>query len=797
MGSVIYLFLAFTVLFNLSYAEIAQLYVERGAYAEAITYLEKFFIENSYTEYPDHYLILGTCYFQLENYTRAESVLEKVFPLLASADQKVECLLMLGIISYARAEYSEAATIFTQALNLNTGRDAEVLLWLGKSEYNRGHHLEALEFLKRAQSTDSAAEISYWSGITLLRLERFEEADSVFSSLSRDRTWGTRSLLFRGYTLHLMGADEEANRIFHSLSHSQDSSRTADLAGIAYLHLGHLAMSEGNYEEAIGPLTAAKEVSSEPIMENALFRIGWCHYKQEEWEQAVEAFGIIVEERPESELWDRACYFMGEAQYRRELYSEALTLFRRLLHRAPHSKYVPHALYASAYCYSHLDSLPKAISQFEQYVDEYPESKFVSYARYRMGLFAYQIGDYSRAIRQLNALTRERVPVLSTEASYLIALSYYALSDHDSALDELKRLKTEENPLRAEAQKLLGDILFQKGDYWRAHEAYKQLSERYLDQTAVPSIVDEARYQMERSLLKLGLYSSPVTMLQAYIRKYPESSRAPTLQMELAQYYMETEQYYRAMEELERSLDLFAGRVDKTKVMMGLAKAYEELGFYERARDEYWTIDRKSPLAPRAWLSGANISFELEQFGRAITEYQTIVEEFKDTRYAEQALHMQAKCYISLGRYEEAKVIYEKSLSEYPKSSETEIFRFELALLALEEGLVEDALDMLDTEWSVDSLKGEALLQSGNVLLELGRSEEAVEKFLNASQYLSSDRKGEAMFSAGRSLELLGEDSRAYAAYQEALDVAVDERLRRKVLERMSGLEHGLKKDER
>ncbi len=795
MNAVTYFLILLVSFCHLSYADIAHLHFQKNDYAEAARHLERFFIDTPYQEYPEDALILGKCYFHLGEYTRAEKVLKRIFRL-TERKRKAECLLMLGIMKYERFEYDEASTIFREALHFQTDRLAEILFWLGKSEYKRKNYLRATELLEAAKSLHDLPEISYWHGLTLLRSEEYEKADSIFSSLPPNQPWGLRSLLFRGYTLHLMGLDEDARKVFQSISTSQHPSENSPLAGISHFHQGCIDMREDKYETAIQHLIIAEEVTLQEISDNALFRIGWSHYKLSEWDEAAEAFQILVNKCPRNKFWESACYFLGETEYKRKKYSQALELFSILLRETPDSKYASHSLYASAYCHYHLDSLAKAVEQFEKYIDEYPESNLLPYARYKIGLSAYHMQDYARVIAHLKPLASEGTPLLSNEAHYLIALSYYALSEHDLALDELKRLRENEIPLRPEAQKLLGDVLFQKEEYWRAIEAYKRISEESPGEEVSSNIVDEGKYQIERSLLRLGLYSSPVTMLRAYVRKYPESSKTPKLQMELAQYYLETEEYYKAIEGFERFLELFGGRTEEAEAMLGLAKAYEKLGFLQKAHEKYGDVSDESLLAPRARFNAANISFRLGELGRAISEYQDLTEKFQETPYVEQALCMQGECFISLRRYEEAKVVYEKLLSEYPSSSRTEDFRFKLALLVLEEGLIEDGLKMLDATWSNDSLNGKALLQAGIVLSELGQYQDAVDKLLEASKYLSLDGKAESLSRAGEALELIGDYSQAYLEYTDALNVVVNEKLRRRILKKIEGLRPYLESEE-
>jgi len=796
MGAMIHLLMLFVSLCYLSRADIARLYFDRRDYAQAAEHLESFFVHNSSLEYLEEFFILGKCLFHLEEYPRAEKILKKSFHALNEPQNRTECLLMLGIIEYRRSEYEKASALFEEALHFSTDRRGEILSWLGKSEYKRENYEQAVAILEAAKSVHITPEISYWYGLSLLRLQRYEEADSIFSSLPSNQQWGLRSLLLRGHTLQLMGLDEGAEDLFQSISSSSRSLEDSSLIELTRLHLGSIAMEKERYESAIEHLTVAKEAQSRETSDDALLRMGWSHYQLSQWDEAADAFQALVDRSPRSESWEAARYFLGETEYGRRRYRDALEHFKTLLRETPDSKYASHSLYASAYCYYHMDSLLTSVERFKEYIDKYPESDLLPHARYRIGLSRYHLGDYRGATDALKPLASERIPLYSDEAHYLTALSYFALTDYDSVLDELKELRRYENPLRPQAQKLLGDALFQKEEYWRAIDAYKKLSERSSGSDAPSSIVDEGRYQVERSLLKLGLYSSPVTMLKAYVRKYPESARAPRFQMEIAQYYLQTEEYSRAIEAFERFLELFSGRVEEAEARLGLAKAQEKVGAFDEAHEEYLRGPKESPLAPMAWFNAAHISYRLGELGRAISECQNVIDKFGGSQYAEQALHMQGNCFLRLRKYEEAMLVYERLLSEYPSSQGIEELRFRIALLVLQEGLIEDGLRMLDTDWSSDSLKGEAQLKAGSVLFELGQYRDAAGKLLDASEYLSPDKRAESLFKAGEALELTGEHSQASLLYKDALQAVVDERLRRKILRKMETLQFYLEAQE-
>jgi tetratricopeptide (TPR) repeat protein len=408
---------------------------------------------------------------------------------------------------------------------------------------------------------------------------------------------------------------------------------------------------------------------------------------------------------------------------------------------------------------------------------------------YRTAVSAYHTGDYPGAIGHLRKLRSRDDGTLIDEALYLTALCYFALSEYDSTLTELRRLETRETPLRVGARKLKADALFHRQNYWQALDVYREIVLDSLHVDVSTDVLDHSRYQYQRSLFKLGLYSSPVTVLRVYVRKYPRSSRAPKYQMEIAQYYLEMGEYYNAKREFERYLELFPGHPGEAEAVMGLASIYGALSRYGDARREYLKVDESSPLAPEAWLAAADISLSLGELGRAISEYQAVHETFAGTPFSRRALCMQGQSLIDLKEVDEAMSVYERLQSLPGKSSSCEIFIYRLALFLIEQGLAEDALDLLGTTWSTDSLRAQALLRRGTVLFEIGRFEEAATDLLRASDHLPEDQRVKPLYRAGQALQAAGMKEEAHLRYRSALRYATDSEIRDQISEKIDELE--------
>jgi tetratricopeptide (TPR) repeat protein len=466
-------------------------------------------------------------------------------------------------------------------------------------------------------------------------------------------------------------------------------------------------------------------------------------------------------------------------------HAEAATRRERFYLSATDPEY-PHQALVLGLCYY----------QSEEQVDQWSDSGLIPLMIYRAAVSAYRAGDYLGAIGHLRKLCSGDDGSLTTEVLYLNALCHFALSEYDSTLSELGRLEERETPLRIGAQKLKADALFHKEDYWRALDLYREIALDSLRVDVSADVLDHSRYQYQRSLFKLGLYSSPVTALTVYVRKYPGSSRAPKYQMEIAQYYLEMREYYAAKKEFERYLRLFQGHPGEAEATMGLASAYGALSRYPDARREYLKVDQNSPLAPRAWLAAADISLSLGELGRAISEYQAVHETFPESPFARRALCMQGQSFIDLKEVDEAMSVYERLQSSPDEGSSCEIFVYRLALFLIEQGLADDALDLLDTRWSTDSLKAQALLRRGTVLFEIGRFQEAATDLLRASDHLPEGERTKPLYRAGQALEAAGMKEEARLRYLSALEYATDSEFQREISERIDELESAPENEE-
>jgi len=150
----------------------------------------------------------------------------------------------------------------------------------GETMFRAGNWKGALEAFSGAPRT-SAVRIK--TGICLYRLSRFPEALKVFSGID-----SPKAFYWRGVTLMSMEREEEAIDIFERLHRLNPKSSWAAKSLLKAARLRHLR-EEFEEAERLYRMIIEKYPKREETAKSA-WNLGWMHYSKKEYAKAVEAF---------------------------------------------------------------------------------------------------------------------------------------------------------------------------------------------------------------------------------------------------------------------------------------------------------------------------------------------------------------------------------------------------------------------------------------------------------------------------------------------------------------------------
>lgn len=276
--------------------------------------------------------------------------------------------------------------------------------------FKTGNWEGALEAFSGAPRT-TAVRIK--TGICLYRLSRFPEALDVFSGID-----SPKAFYWRGVTLMSMEREEEAIGVFELLHKLNPQSRWAAKSLLKAARLRHLR-EEFEEAERLYRLIIEKYPEREEMRESA-WNLGWIHYRKKEYEKALEVFS------------DRAWAYGGDRE--RFLYWYARTAEKR--------GDKPGALFAlgkladsrkiTYYSFLAKLRLKKNLIPPQGAATAHPENSFGKHPALRKFLFFAKAGIHDLALREAELL-RPRAKTVSQRLH--LASLYLQAQDYKSSIN--------------------------------------------------------------------------------------------------------------------------------------------------------------------------------------------------------------------------------------------------------------------------------------------------------------------------------------------------------------------------
>ena len=97
-------------------------------------------------------------------------------------------------------------------------------------------------------------------------------------------------------------------------------------------------------------------------------------YNNQNYDQAIERFGLLIRKHPDHDLADNALYWTGECLYAQKDYRGAIDQFKKLIESYPKGGKVPDALLKTGYSYFSLNDFVNARIYFKKVIVNYPFS---------------------------------------------------------------------------------------------------------------------------------------------------------------------------------------------------------------------------------------------------------------------------------------------------------------------------------------------------------------------------------------------------------------------------------------
>lgn len=312
----------------------------------------------------------------------------------------------------------------------------------------------------------------------------------------------------------------------------------------AQMGLADLDFADGLYADALDKYIAiGKDSFAEPLSDRLALRRAYCRLMLGDYNRAEEDL-VSLENSPK--LAKTATFYRAYLAYAQRQFDKAREMFAKCDR--------------SAY--------PGSAAPFYEMQIDFAEGQYEdAYNRAMTLLSTHGMGDFDAESNRIAGeslynlgRTDEGLPYLWTYASlvenpapsalYILGVSEFDQGNWDNAIKLLQRAVPAGNAMGQSAYLLLGQAYQQRGDNDAAVMAFEQAYRQNYDR----KVQETAFYNYAVANVKGGKvpFGSSVALMESFLKEFPKSSYAPTIEEYLVNGYMSENDYEHALEALDR-----------------------------------------------------------------------------------------------------------------------------------------------------------------------------------------------------------------------------------------------------
>ena len=516
-----------------------------------------------------------------------------------------------------------------------------------------------------------------------------------------------------------------------------------------------------------------------PTAPAALYAAGTTEVDREEWAGAAMAFERLASRYPESPENRQVGLARAEAFARLGRYEEVAS---EAASRRPTlaGDDVARADLLTGEALVRLGRPEEAESAFERVPDSTLYDRRATFGRARI---AYDRGDYELSASLFDAVRQSApegtVDPLAHEATYYVGLSLKRVGQLGEAERRLRdATATSGGAYVGEALLELGLLLYERRRYEEAADTFAQIVQNHRDEL----FVGEAARMQGESFAALGRVEDA---RQSY--ELAESLGAATAETRSEIAFQDAYGRFRAANYTEAIPALLTvaqsnpGGPRSGEALFWAGEAAFQLEQYARAEEILTDYLRQYPSHPRADAARyalAYTHFRRRDYGAAAIAFERFLSAYTGSQdavpYRPDALFRLADSYFALGRFADARAVYQRASEAAPQGQGRDYALFQIAQAFASEGRTDSAIatyQQLATTYADSDLLDEALYAQGALLLQAGRDDEAATLFNRAATVRpGSPISARALVGEGDARYNSGDYEGAEQAYRRALE---------------------------
>lgn len=675
---------------------LAEAYYAKKDFANAAKNYDAFINAKKGTLSREEVYKAGIAFFEIKNYQRATDYLK----VSASGNDEIaqSSSYYLGHAYIKLDNFAFASTSFQAAskVSFNKQIQEEALFNFAKTNLQRGSFQVAIstldEYLDTYPSGRHRSEAETLLSEALINtsdyLRAIEQMDKIRTKSPRIQAAYQKVAFYQAMVYY---RDQKYKQSVSFLDKSQAFPADKDLLLETHFWKGEVHTADGNLPQAIRSYEAARAMnpaSSHPFLIKTHYGLGYAYFNTQQYPKAEEQFRLYTEKlrgRDEKQNYDDALLRLGDCHYVQKKFGEAASTFQRAINES--NSGIDYAYYRLAVVQNFQNRNDEALSQLDRLISGFPSSLYLEDAMFQRGQIYLEEVRYAEASRAFSDLITGRpnspfVPyALEGRAVANFSMQRYdqTIADYKAIIDNHPNAQNSETALKG-----LQETLALQG---RSAEFGDYLA-RYKSSNPGSGNVQTLEFESAKSLYLDKNYAQAARAFENYLRSYPQSAqkaealyfagdaffqagdtekaigyfkqleREPAspqrvrAMQKLGMIELDRGNYAAAIPYLETASQNARNKVEEAEAVQGLMVANFATRKFQQAitfADRLMTLDGIIPQStPTAMLTKAKAQRELNQKAQAEITLQNLVQDHKTVQGAE-GLYLLAFSYQERG----------------------------------------------------------------------------------------------------------------------------------------------------
>ena len=377
-----------------------------------------------------------------------------------------------------------------------------------------------------------------------------------------------------------------------------------------------------------------------------------------------------------------AIYNKGIELFEKEKYGPAMHEFDDYAKVGKDAQTVINAKYYSAVCglkLEHRDGEKRVLA----FIRDYPENSRINDANWELAKFYFNDSKWRKSVKYLEKVAAfDLQPEEINEYYFKLGYAHFMEDEYTEAKESFSKIIVTENTYYARANYYYGYICYKEGEYSKALIAFDKIKNRgpktmdlYIvqiyyaqgnykraishgDTLTFKDIKNEVTFIIGKSYYQLGEYSKAVGYFNQYEHKI--SDLLPEENYQIGYSYYALDKYDKAYVYFMR----IANNNDSLGQVAGynLAHCFLKLDKKENARNAFFEASRvnfNKKVQETAAFNYAKLSFELSFQNVAITAFQSFINDYPKSEYADEARGLLAELFLQTQNYKDAVIVME------------------------------------------------------------------------------------------------------------------------------------------